>query len=137
MWVAPGGDTDALRVEVRQAQIAILQQAGRPLTTGELRQRLIAVRGLNESMQLSQVEPIIKLESSLWGLNDRDITIKRKDQPQFLDSVYHLLKVTGRAVHISECCELLPDQISSRALISLIQADGRFRTDSKRNVDLR
>ena len=137
MWVAPGGDIDALRVEVRQAQIAILQQAGRPLTTGELRQRLIAVRGLNESMQLSQADPVIKLESSLWGLNDRDIPIKREHQPQLLDSVQGMLNRLGRSVHVSECSKLLSARISERTLISLIQSDRRFKTDSRRNIDLR
>ena len=137
VWMAPGGDVDALRVEVRQAQIAILQQAGRPLTTAELRQRLVAVRGLNENMQLSLADPIIKLDSSLWGLNDRDVIIKREAQPQFLDSVHDLLTNAGRSVHIIEFSDLLSAQISSRALISLIQTDRRFRTDSKQNVSLR
>ena len=128
---------DALRVEVRQAQIAILQQAGRPLTTTELRQRLVAVRGLNENMQLSLADPIIKLESSLWGLNDRDITIKRESQSQFLNSVHSLLKSAGRSIHISEFEAILNSQISERALISLIQTDRRFRTGPKQNVSLR
>ena len=137
IWSSPKGDVDTLRVEVRQALIAILRKAGRPLTTGELRQRLVAVRGLNESMQLSASDPIIKLENGLWGLNDRDLAIKRDDQPALLDTILHKLAGLRRSVHISEISTLLDDRVSGRTLISLAQSDLRFKVDPGSFLSLR
>jgi hypothetical protein len=74
---------DGGRIDVRQAVIALLQQAGKPLRTTEIRQRLVAIRGVNDHFQIAAADPLIRLEAALWGLNDRDIAIKRADQPSF------------------------------------------------------
>lgn len=66
------GETEAGRIGLRQAIIVLLQQAGRPLGTQAIRQRLIATRGVNSLFQIAAADPLIRVGTGLWGLNDHD-----------------------------------------------------------------
>ena len=80
MWVATdlSSEQEISRIDVRQAVITILRKAGRPLRTNEIRQRLVALRGVNEYLQIAAIDPVIRVGTALWGLND--VTpIKRAD----------------------------------------------------------
>ena len=100
VWTRDGATADSARVDIRQAVIAVLQNAGEPLSTAELRQRVVAVRGINQGMEFQVRDPLIKLNSQLWALNDRDLSIKRADQPAFLDSVVSQLRSRMKPAHI-------------------------------------
>jgi len=126
VWAAPGVTSDAARIEVRQALISILQQAGEPLSSDELRQRLIAVRGINSTMQFAVVDPLIKLNASTWGLNDRDLTVKRPHQPALLDRIVKDLHSRTRPVHISEVEAIWGEEIPARAMFCLAASDPRI-----------
>jgi hypothetical protein len=84
IWKEVDTSDDVSRIDVRQAVISLLQQAGRPLQTDEIRQRLIALRGVNEHFQIATVDPVLRVGVGLWGLNDRDISIKRPNQPRLV-----------------------------------------------------
>ena len=73
-WVAAGESDRGSRIEIHQAVVAIIQSAGRPLHTEEIKERLSATRGVNEFFQIQPVDPIIRLGSGLWGIKDRDAT---------------------------------------------------------------
>lgn len=136
VWANPDAAGDTVRVEIRQAVIALLQQAGRPLTSSELRQRLIAVRGINHGMQFAAQDPVIKLDWDTWALNDRDISIKRPDQPAFLDEMADFLKARGSAVHVSECSTLMGNRLPPRAILCLAAPDSRFQATSSGHLSL-
>lgn len=136
VWTNQDGAGQNARVDIRQAIIAILRDAGEPLSTSELRQRLIAVRGINQGMQLHATDPLIKLDSQIWGLNDRDLSIKRAEQPAFLDMVVARLQSAGRPIHISECEAVFGPTIPSRALFSLAAADMRLEVTANRHLRL-
>lgn len=123
-------------MDIRQAVIAILQNAGEPLTSTELRQRLVAVRGINQGMQFQVVDPLIKLSSQLWALNDRDLSIKRSEQPAFLDSIVTQLRSRMTPVHISECAEIVGDAVPARAAFCLAALDARLRVTQDRFLTL-
>jgi hypothetical protein len=137
VWAAPGSTTDAARIEVRQALVSILQQAGEPLTTDELRQRLIALRGINSTMQFAVVDPLIKLGTSTWGLNDRDLPVKRGDQPAMLDGIVREMQARNRPVHIAEAELVLGCKVPARALFCLAANDARFAIGTDRKLHLR
>jgi hypothetical protein len=137
VWAAPGSTNDIARIEIRQALIWILQQAGQPLSSDELRQRLIAVRGINSTMQFAVVDPLIKLSASTWGLNDRDLAVKRQDQPALLDRIVTDLHSRTQPVHISEVGTVFGDEIPPRALFCLAGADARFYISPDRRLHLR
>lgn len=90
------------RIDVRQAVISLVQEAGCPLTTGEIHQQLTALRGVNETFQIGAVDPLIRLGTSLWGLNDRDLPIKRGDQAALIEDLVATLHVKASGIHISE-----------------------------------
>lgn len=136
VWANPDATGETVRVEIRQAVVALLQQAGRPLTSSELRQRLIAVRGINQGMQFAAQDPVIKLDWGTWALNDRDIPIKRPDQPAFLDEMADLLRARGSAVHASECSTLLGNRLPPRAILCLAAPDRRFHAASSGHLSL-
>jgi hypothetical protein len=137
VWASSQPVGENARVEVRQAVIALLQQAGRPLTQDELRQRLIAIRGINQGMQFAVQDPIIKLDPSTWALNDRDISVKRSDQPAFLDGVVSKLQARGSGVHIGDCSGLLGAEVPPRALFCLAASDPRMHVTPGRFLVLR
>ena len=63
--------TSADRINIHQAIISLVDEAGRPLSTSEIRHRLIALRGVNEGFRIAAVDPLIRLGTAEWGLNDR------------------------------------------------------------------
>lgn len=137
VWASSQESGDNARVEIRQAVISLLTQAGRPLSQDELRQRLIAIRGINQGMQFAAQDPIIKLNSSTWALNDRDIAVKRADQLAFLDRVVWKLRARGSGVHITDCSETFGQELPPRALFCLAAADPRMQVTPGRFLVLR
>jgi hypothetical protein len=127
-----------LRIDQRQAIIALLQQAGRPLRAHEIRQRLVAIRGVNEFFQIASVDPLIRVGTGLWGLNDRDIIIKRSDQPKFLDGLVDALQSRGFAIHASELSSGLGamSAVSARTILSLCSTDPRMRVNQAQHLYL-
>jgi Sigma-70, region 4/Bacterial RNA polymerase, alpha chain C terminal domain len=136
VWTSGNTTTEGARVDIRQAVIAILQSAGEPLSTAELRQRVVAVRGINQGMEFQVRDPLIKLDSQLWALNDRDLSIKRSDQPAFLDSIVNQLRARMKPAHITECSKLIGDVVPARALFCLAAADPRLRVTQDRFLTL-
>jgi hypothetical protein len=107
VWAVPGALSEASRLEVRETILTTLRMAGRPLKAEEIRQRVCAVRGVGQHFQIIAADPLVKIGPALWGLNDRDISIKRDSQPFMLEEIVRLLQRRGTGVHISEMEESL------------------------------
>jgi hypothetical protein len=136
VWAQNDIGNETTRVDIRQAVIAILQTAGGPLTSAELRQRLVAVRGINPGMQFQVIDPLIKLNSQLWALNDRDIPIKKSDQPAFLESIVVQLRSRMTPIHISDCASVFGDVLLPRTIFCLAALDARLRSTPDRFLTL-
>jgi hypothetical protein len=133
IWKEVDASDDVSRIDVRQAVISLLQQAGRPLQTDEIRQRLIALRGVNEHFQIATEDPVLRVGVGVWGLNDRDISIKRPNQPRLLDGLVTILKDRGIGIHVSELERsslMSVSGLSAQSLFSLTRGDGRLRVNS-------
>lgn len=134
VWARNTHASDIARIDVRQAIIAVLQQAGRPLRASDIRQRLIALRGINDHFQIFAAEPLIRIAPGWWGLNDRDVDVKRADQPAFIEYLLEELERRQEGFHISELEGVLAGSFQSRtsmvALFSLAALDERLRTDA-------
>lgn len=126
-----GGSRDVSRIGQRQAIIVLLQQAGRPLRAVEIRQRLVAVRGVNENFQIVAADPLIRVGPGLWGLNDRDVAVKRPEQSSLLDELFEVLYNRGFAVHATELASgvISPGGLSAAAIFCLCAADPRMRVN--------
>ena len=133
MWKEVDAGDEVSRIDVRQAIISLLQQAGRPLQTDEIRQRLIAIRGVNEHFQIATVDPLMRVGVGLWGLNDRDISIKRPNQPRLLDGLVTILKDRGIGIHVSELERsnlMAVSGLSAQSLFSLTCGDSRLKVNT-------
>lgn len=131
VWAARTTTDEVARIDVRDAIVSLLKQAGRPLRSSEIRQQLIALRGLNETFQIATAatDPVIRLGDGLWGLNDRDVSIKRPDQPRFIDGLAALLAKHQVGVHVVELENsnlLQTTGLNPHALFSLACLDGRL-----------
>ena len=64
---------DQHRIDIQRAVVAIVHEAGHPLTTKEIKERLTSYRGINEFFQIHPTDTLIRLGPGLWGIDDRDI----------------------------------------------------------------
>lgn len=118
------------RLEMRQAIEAVLMEAGKPLSTAELRQRLVALRGVNDIFQFSTADPLIRLGPGLWGLNDRDVPIARAEQLELFDDIIAVLRTRQTGIHVSEISEALGHRwagVPAHIVVSLSNFDERLK----------
>jgi hypothetical protein len=122
------------RIDISQAYISILTEAGKPLSEKELKRRLLKKRGIDTSLQIHPNEKMIPIQPGLWGLVERDISISNKEKKIYLNTLYKILKRRKKALHITEIKKFInksrikiPDQVNSYMLYRLAQVDQRFR----------
>jgi hypothetical protein len=117
----------ASRLDMRQAVMALLEEAGRPLSTLEIQERLKGDRGFNEYFQIHPQGNLIRLGTGLWGLADRDIKVK--DPNALLQKLLKHLQQTKEGVHISEVTAVLGeiDEDDAQALLGLVNHKGMRR----------
>ena len=137
-WIAVGADTDdQTRIDVHRAVVAIVQAAGRPLSTSDIKERLMAVRGVNEYFQISPIDPLIRVQPGRWGINDRDVPIRREEQRELVHQLVNILDKTQSGIHASELSGILPLQDSPPyAFLSIASQDERLKIAQGRYVYL-
>ena len=135
-WIAVGTDSDdQSRIDVHQAVVTIIQAAGRPLCVGEIKDRLTALRGVNENFQIFPIDPLIRMESGRWGINDRDVPIPRKEQHDLILRLVNVLEKTQSGIHASELAAILPLQgFPPDAFLSIASQDERLKIAQGRYV---
>ena len=128
-WVEARQDTDdQARIDIHQAIIAIVKAAGRPLCTSEIKERLTAVRGVNEIFQIIPVDPLIRVQPGVWGIKDRDFPFSRKEQAEFVEELVQILEGRQCGIHVSELSGILPlDGCPLDAFLSLVALDRRLQ----------
>ena len=100
-------DSERKRIDIHQAIVSFVRAAGRPLTTSEIKQNLLAVRGVNETFTITSSESLIPLGNRQWGLNDRDIPISRAQQRELIEELVASLEVMQSGLYREEVATLL------------------------------
>lgn len=141
VWALDSGtrQEDTYRIDIRQAIVVALQEAGAPLKTDEVRQRVMESRGVDKLFQIFVADPVIRVAPGLWGLNDRDLPIKRHDQGRFLNALVDLVRQRGTGVHYTELersAALKSWGLSVTAFFSLATFDPRLRVSTGRYLYL-
>lgn len=73
-WIVTCEETDdQSRIDIHQAIVAIIKDAGHPLSAVDIKKKLMLERGVSEYFQIHPIKPLIQLESGLWGINNRDL----------------------------------------------------------------
>jgi hypothetical protein len=104
------------RLDVRQAVISILENAGQPLSSIEIKSRLNSERGVNVHFQIFPNKPLIRIRPGIWGLYPRDVNIEDAEK-----KVYQLLaelSTRQEGLHTSEVAKFL--NIANEDDVSLI-----------------
>jgi hypothetical protein len=94
--------TTADRIDRIEAVEALLMDAGRPMTTEEIRERILVDRGLGRFFQIFQEGNLVRLAHGLWGLLDRDIPFTKEDRGSISDALHKELVASQRGIHHSE-----------------------------------
>lgn len=103
VWVSKQEGAGAqARIDVRQAVEAILKDAGRPMSTDEIKEKLSSDRGLGRIFQVIPNEVLIRVRRGVWGLIYRDVLLSPEDQELINTFLLEYIKGTGRGIHVSE-----------------------------------
>ncbi len=107
VWVHNKGQqmSTANRIDIRQAILSVIQNAGCPLSYKEIRERIVAERGINDIFQIFDGGNLLRLGSGRWGLLDRDLGLSEAEISEILDRLATELEDRGIGLHTSE---LLP-----------------------------
>jgi hypothetical protein len=100
--VASGAKNTANRLDIHQAIVSVLIEAHRPLTTEEIKGRLLEERGLNCFFQIQPEGDLVRLGQSYWGLMNRDIPFSDGNLQVLVNTMERVLRVKGKGVHSSE-----------------------------------
>ena len=115
------------RIEVRDTVVKILQKAGGPLQSSEIQQRLVALRGINQTILITDGAPLVRLGHGLWGLNDRDIPLNQDQQRMLVEQLVAALQSRGEGIHVSELSSVLNNSdylaCTPQALLSIATQD--------------
>jgi hypothetical protein len=98
-------DNAEARIDVLSIVSGIILDAGKPLTTHEIRITAAELRGLSNVFQVHSKSPVIQLGPSLWGLEGRDIDIAPYEC--LVTKLYDSLTTTNTPQHISVIKDVL------------------------------
>lgn len=90
----------ASRLDIRQAVLSLVEAAGRPLSTDEIRERMRTDRGVNEFFQIFPHGNLVRVGPRRWGLYPRDIDREKFDA--LSAKLAQALEVAGKGLHLSE-----------------------------------
>jgi hypothetical protein len=137
-WAAKDQESnDQARIDIHQAIVAFVKSAGRPLTADEIRQNLLAVRGVNSTFTITAVDPLIRVGRGLWGINDRDLPIKRADQEIYIDLLVEHLEGKQNGMYREEVADLLElKEFPVEAFFSILTQDSRLKVSVGRCIYL-
>lgn len=112
-------DSADARLDVKQAIVSLLENEGKPMTTAQIRSKLIEDRGLNIHFQIWASSPLVRIGPGVWGLEERDVDMERAGA-----TTYRLLKelsIRQEGMHVSEVAAFLglgsEDEVSMLASI--------------------
>jgi hypothetical protein len=137
-WVAKDEEnSEQARIDIHQAIVAFVKSAGHPLTADEIKQNLIAVRGVNSTFAVTAVDPLIRMGGGLWGLNDRDVPIKRAEQRIYVDLLVEHLESKQSGMYRDEVADLLElNGFPIETFFSVLTQDSRLKVSTGRCVYL-
>lgn len=107
-WVAGRSS----RLDVKQAVIALLETKGEPMSTAELRERLLADRGVNSTFQIHPSPPLFRMGWGMWGLLGRDDDTDSATLRDALGELTARLDTLQHGLHMSE----IPSALARPAL---------------------
>ncbi len=134
IWIRSGQDADdQIRFDAHRACVAFLKSAGHPLDISEIKEHLTGVRGINGFFHHQPVDPLVRIQPGVWGVNDRDVPLSREKQARIVEMLVQMLEEKHCGIHISELSGILPlGDCSPGAFLSIAAQDGRLKISQAR-----
>lgn len=113
-------DSADARLDVKQAIVSLIENEGKPMTTAQIRSRLIEERGLNIHFQIWASSPLVRIGPGVWGLEGRDVNMEHAGA-----IAYRLLKELSakqEGMHVSEVAAFLG--LASEDEVSMLSSIG-------------
>ncbi len=123
------------RIDVWQAMASMLEANEGPMRTEEIRGRLSRDRGLGETFQLHERDPVVRVDEGTWGLLWRDIPFSEEEAADIVAEMEGVMRARGEGLHVTEIVGSLSRTagVASRArspvlLVSLARRSGRMKS---------
>jgi|GEM_PF-1342274 len=133
VWArADSQQTPEDRVDMADAFVKILDDAGTPLKGKEIKSRLQAIRGVHEALQIQSTDRLFQVGPDTWGLYERDKSLTDDEIAICLNALCAHLRATQKGIHHTEVGTFLENnslhqlKVSGYELLNLAQRDGRF-----------
>jgi hypothetical protein len=101
------GATYTKRIDLKEAVISILKEAGKPLRYEEIKQKIQTQRGLGDTFQIHPKDSLIAVSTGVWGLIERDLPITSEQQIELCEALHALLEQIQKGIHITEIKQLI------------------------------
>lgn len=131
------------RIEINQAIIMFIKNAGKPLTGNDIREKLISSRGLGGFYQIQPEGSLIRVGRNLWGIKERDLPFSENELTMLFEKTKKELEIRQKGLHISEIKNILLDSQSLEKLINnqslilfLIQKSSIMKVDQGQYIYL-
>ena len=109
VWVPSSqNDEGQARINIHEATVSIIELAGKPLSTHEIKKRLTEERGINNTVCIHLKPPLVRLEPGVFGIFARDYPLSSDEQARLVEKAILALEKRQSGLHLSELSEALP-----------------------------
>ena len=85
------------------------------------------------SFTISPVDPLVRMQPGVWGVNDRDVPLSREKQARIVEVLVQMLEERHCGIHVSELSGILPlGDCSPGTFLSIAAQDGRLKISQGR-----
>lgn len=109
VWAADS-TTYQERREILDAVRDVLEEAGRPLATREVRELIGRTRKVASAFQIHPQGDVIRVGPGLWGLRHRDVPFTDAEIEQLMDMLVACLAEQGKGIDVSEIESVLRER---------------------------
>ena len=121
-------ETADARIDVSSIVSGILISAGGPLTTKEIRERALELRGLSNVFQVHSKSPVIQIGPRLWGIEGRDVNVDLYES--LISGIRLRLLQLLKPIHFSNMRDLVPENFKVNLYtLNVICRRNRIRLD--------
>jgi hypothetical protein len=130
------------RIEIQDACIRILREAGRPLGNQDLKDALSKARGMSAFFMLSANKEMARVAPGVWGLVARDFHCSECQREEITEWLYLCLCERQETLHMDYLVpsffpnSSVPDALTPFMIMNLAQADPRLHVFRGRFIGL-
>lgn len=128
-----GARTTSDRLELMELCVEILQEAGRPMQSEEIRAEISKRRGIGEHFFIQPTNELARVKPNVWGLVERDFLTTADERQELLNALFSILSARDVGLYDSELTTALqaggyavPHALTDYMLMSLAHSDERF-----------